>query len=267
MSQVVAQVRWFMKDNLQGVSRKFYKLVKPFRFSLAQNRHVPVLVYQMGKVASTSVYVSLRRVYPGLVLHAHSFMGRHQDAQMRSLYKRTIFDHRPLNAIVLIREPIGRNVAAFFENFERFTGVKYSQSHLSLMELKDIFLNKYPHWLPLGWFDYHINVNLGIDVYDRPFPEHGFVTFGLENIRLLVMRCEMDDALKISAIKEFLGLSDFELCNQNVGSQKEYAELYKRFKAEVRLPAWYVTMMCESRYFKHFYSSALIESVRQKWSE
>ena len=74
--------------------------------------NVPVFIYQMGKVASKSVYRSLCHQYPGIVLHAHYFNPNHTDWRIRRLYHWAIVKMMPLNVISLTREPIGRNLSA-----------------------------------------------------------------------------------------------------------------------------------------------------------
>ncbi len=82
---------------------------------------------------------------------------------------------------------------------------------------------------------------------------------------MLVMRVEMDDTEKVGAIRDFLQLPDFRLRNRNIGSNKEYADIYSRFLVEVRLPREYIDQMCDSRYFRHFYPPSFIEKTREKW--
>jgi len=251
---------------------------KPVRLSIMQwvnqyhylrklRRATPVLVYQMGKVGSYSIYQSLLKQYPGVVLHSHNFLLNHEQLQLRHLYYWAILKAQPLKVISLTREPIGRNVSAFFENFERDTGVPYANASFSIEELKEIFLSKYRHKIPLRWFDNNILENFGIDVYSTPFPENGIQTYSHNNIMLLVMRSEINDCEKIKAIGDFLGLERFTLQNTNKGDEKDYSLTYKAFKNEVKFPPSYIGEMCESKYFNHFYGKDVIMEVRKKWSE
>jgi len=158
-------------------------------------------------------------------------------------------------------------VSAFFQNFERETGVPYTNANFSIEELKTIFLSNYKHEIPLEWFDKNILANFGIDVFATPFPENGTSTYSHKNIKLLVMRSEISDDEKVKAIVDFLGLTSFQLQNMNIGEAKDYSMTYKAFNSKVILPPDYVARMCESRYFNHFYSKKVIEATRKKWSE
>ena len=117
------------------------------------------------------------------------------------------------------------------------------------------------------WFDESILANFGIDVFATPFPENGISTYSHKNVKLLVMRSEIGDHDKVKAIEDFLGLTRFKLQNINIGEEKDYSMTYKAFKRKVLLPSDYVTRMCESKYFNHFYSQEVIDAIRKKWSE
>ncbi len=235
-----------------------------FKYKL--RRATPVFIYQMGKVGSSSIYNSLLRQYRGAVLHAHSFSLTHDDRKIRELYRHAILKARPLNVISLTREPIGRNISAFFQNFKRDTGVPYSKADFTVDELKALFLSNYRHEIPLEWFDNNILKNFDIDVYTRPFSQAGSATYLNRNIRLLIMRMEISDNEKEKAISDFLELPGFHLQNTNIGEGKSYSKTYKAFRREAKFPYDYVAAMCESKYFMHFYSRETIENVRMKWS-
>lgn len=245
----------------------FRHFLEEVLFDHKLRRATPIFVFQMGKVGSVSIYNSLSKLYPGVVLHAHSFSTNDKRWEIRRLYHWTISENRPLIIISFTREPIGRNVSAFFQNFERETGVPYDRANFSPEELKAIFLSHYPHETPLLWFDKQIKVNLGIDVYATPFPKCGYATYSHRNIRLLVMRAEIADNEKANLIRDFLGLTEFQLVNTNIGEEKDYGLTYRDFKSMVKLPSDYIAKMCESKYFSHFYGQEAIDAARMKWSE
>lgn len=230
-------------------------------------RATPVLVYQMSKVGSLSVHVSLTEQYPGAVVHAHGFSPSYPDARVRRLYRWTLSQNRPLNVISLTREPVGRNVSSFFQRFELETGVPFAHSTFTLDELQSIFLAKFRHDHALTWFDRHILANFGIDVYASPFPREGYSVHAHGNVRLLVLRSEISDAAKAEAIARFLDLPGFELRSTNFGDEKDYGATYRAFKQQVKLPVEYVERLCGSRYFQHFYDDAMRASVLARWCE
>ena len=72
---------------------------------------------------------------------------------------------------------------------------------------------------------------------------------------------------KVEAIADFLGLDSFELRNVNVGTEKDYVKAYRAFQQGVSFPDEYITLMCETKYFTHFYSDEVVEATRRKWAK
>ena len=221
---------------------------------LQLRRSTPVCVYQMGKGGSTSIHVSLSKHYDGAVLRAHNFVKYHEDPHIRLLYSRTVLHSHPVNIISFTRDPISRNVSAFFQNFEKFMGVSFDNSHFFIEDIKTAFISKFQHRRPLVWFDRNILLNFGIDVFATPFSESGVSIYHNNNVRLLVIRSELPDDHKVEAIVEFLGHDDLRLQSINLGTEKNYSKIYRAFKNEVLFPSDYVEWMCESKYFNHVYN-------------
>ena len=229
----------------------------------------PVLVDTPTKVSSTSVYKSLRRQYPGPVLKRHG--GSLADSKyrpLRHLHHLIHEEKRPLNVISLIREPISRNISQFFDDLDMHTGTPDAYRKLSISELRDIFLSlESLHKDSFEIFENSILVNFGIDVFSTPFPESGIATYSNDNIRLLVMRMEISDNDKAEALKSFLGLESFSLYRYNIAEKKNYAAIYRKFKDEVKLPPDYIDRVCKTRYFRHFYGTEYINTVKEKFCD
>jgi len=249
--------------------RKFLGLIpvswKRKYYDRRTSKIVPVLVYTMGKVASSSIYLSLYRQYGGIVLFGHNIYEDHDDWRLDYIYRRAIYEKKPIKIISLTREPIGRNISAFFQTFERNTGFKLENATFSHDELFQLFLETYDHDLPLKWFQLRLQKVFGVDVYSTPFPQSGASVYTHENIQVLVMRSELDDSEKATLICQFLETKDFHLENENVSSQKNYSSMYEQFKNKIKLPPEYINKMCESKYFNHFYPPEMIEVVRKRW--
>jgi len=242
----------------------------------------PIIVYQMGKVGSSSVVESLQRAGMRLVFHVHR-MNPHNIQEVReeflrdnqsplnevlgeTLYRKVIERGRKAKFITLVREPIGRNISAFFENFSRFTDIDYEKSNHGTEELIDIFINRYNHEVPLTWFDVEMRKTLGIDVYKHAFPkEKGYLRVKGMNSELLILKLETDDLIKEKAITEFLDTENFTLARNNVGREKVYSQTYQDFIRTLRLPRAYVELMCNAAYTRHFYSEKEIDSIQTRW--
>ena len=106
-----------------------------------------------------------------------------------------------------------------------------------------------------------------VQVVRRSFQRVLDAADGPGDVRLLVVRLEISNGEKEKAIREFLGLDRFQIVNANVGSEKNYAEQYAKFKSLVRLPKDYVGAICDSKFARHFYSPEVIEKARATWTQ
>ncbi|MCH8514225.1 MAG: putative capsular polysaccharide synthesis family protein [Kiritimatiellae bacterium] len=230
-------------------------------------RYEPVFVYQMGKVASRSIHEPLDEIYPGAVVHGHRFDPEYPQGEVVELYKRWERGKLklPLHIISLARNPIDRNVSAFFQNFEHYTGQKPREWRGSMRDLLDCFLEVFPHHIPLIWFDHSLKQNFGVDVYARPLKKEGWSVHETKDVRALVMRVEIPDEEKTRAVRSFLELDEFSVARNNKSGKKDYGSLYAKFKKEVKLPRDYVLRMLDSKYFRHFYDSKEAARTLQRW--
>ncbi|HWY98334.1 MAG TPA: putative capsular polysaccharide synthesis family protein [Bacteroidia bacterium] len=227
----------------------------------------PVIVYQMGKVASMSIYTSLKEQYKGITLHRH-ILDDKEDWQAQFLIEHANEQQKPLRLISMMREPIGRNVSAFFQNFEYITGIKPEDSKFSIDELIAIFFAnpKMYHDVPLTWFDNNIKKHFGIDIYAKPFPkEQGWAILKKGNIELLLMKSEISDEKKSALVKEFMKIDGFRLSASNIAEDKEYADMYKTFKQRFQPPKEYLDMFYTSSKIEYFYTGEELATARKKW--
>jgi hypothetical protein len=254
----------------------------PFYVSLYILRKVPIIVYQMGRVGSASVANSLRMQDYDFVFHVHRMNPQNikkvreeyishnvpppKEEMGRKLYRHVALTGRPAEFISLVRDPISRNVSAFFRNFRRFTGKRYEDSRVPMEELAEIFIKNYNHDVPLNWFDDEPKQALGIDVYEYPFEKKkGYAVIEKGNFRLLILKLELEDRQKEKALEKFLGSEHIHWMTSNQGEKSSYGSAYKNFLRTVRLSPAYLETMCNSRYMRHFYSDNEIQKVRDRW--
>ena len=185
---------------------KFVMAVREAAFG----RRVPVVIYQMGKVGSSSLRDSLLNAYPGPVFHLHWFLPwRKQDpaqfagsehaadiareiehqrqaarelsptARIRSRVHEVLY-----NALVYRRVRAGRGpvrvitmvrdpVSANLSMFfQRFE--QYAgrpfSEEFSVDDILEIFRTRYILSWPVTWFEKELRPRLGIDVFSQPFP-------------------------------------------------------------------------------------------------
>ena len=250
----------------------------------------PVIVYQMGKVGSTTLLRTLSQFEIGLpVYQIHSLDPTELDGVMdryrkgrriapgHHYYSGRYFSKQIQNdsikrrwkVISIVREPVARNISAFFQNLDLYvdeTLVKETSPELATAELTRIFLERYQHDYPLNWFDNEIKRYLGVDVYSKRFPiDRGFEIFAGTSADVLVLRCEDLNEKAGEAIEEYLGIKVVRLKDANVGATKDYSTLYSSFKTKIALPESYIDEMYSSRFARHFYSDEELNNFRDKW--
>ena len=183
--------------------------------------------------------------------------------------------------ITLTRDPIARNISAFFENLEITvldSGQKFQiQSDIwdieprviephNIKELFRLFFDRFYHFDPMEFFDKEINGTFGIDVYSTEFPaDKGYKIYTDEIADTLLIRMENLNQCVTEALGSFLGIKTIQLFNENISNQKHYASLYRQFKDTIVLPVDYVQQMYDSRYMSHFYSHDEIKRFRSHW--
>jgi hypothetical protein len=275
-----------VKEVWEGKGPGVWRYLLQFYANLYVTRRKPIVVYQMGKVGSSSVWLSLQdKLGRDRVVHTHYMSDENLDywevrmAATRPLawpmlryhqFGRVIRKHivdrgQKARFITLVRDPIAVNIGFFFQMYQLHTGYKFLHSPLSLDELIEIYLSS-DQTRPLTWFDKEIRQVIGIDVYAFPFPiEQGYQRLYHNNIELLIIKTETDDAVKTEAIKSFLDLDDFTLERHNVTEERYDGEVYKAFKQQIKLPEALVDEMYNSQYARHFYSETELAELRAKW--
>lgn len=257
---------------------------------------VPICVYQMGRVGSTSVKYSLEEYYKSHfleipVFHGH-FLNEFETLEKRAkkdlesttnfmkdlvnvelafskvLYK--IKKNDKVKIISLVRDPIARNVSTFFYALDEFIPnweERRNKENLSVDVLQQIFLNKQNYALTaFHWFEEQMEPVFGIDVYASPFPmEKGYKVYSSPKADLLLLRLESLDDCAQEAFDEFLGIPDFKLSKVNTGESRKAGELYRLFK-EKPLPREYVEWSYSFKLALHFYTKEEIELFIKRWT-
>ena len=249
-----------------------------------------LIIFQMGKVGSSSIYESLKRITPNSpIYHAHVLTpaqlastealtkanwaaSRNPMHLWHSLFLQDKLKQKPSKkwkVITLVRDPIARNISAFFQtkHLLRADDQRVLLSSTDSEELKGLFLeNFYAHEAPIKWFDDELKPVFGIDVFDRSFPrEAGYCIYEGEIADVLLIRLEDLARCQTEAIREFLGVDNFQMRKTNVGKDKSYSEAYSRMLSSIRLPETYLEQMYQSKYAQHFYSRDEIAKFSQRW--
>lgn len=262
-----------------------------------------MLIYQMGKVGSTSLSLSLKQELSDRpIFHIHyltesliNSIAVHNRTEFRpDMVKRcrnnwdSMLVREKLNAglgdkklkvITMVRDPVARNISAFFQTLQidhdterscyhlrSFYGFETTATDDDVSTLGPFFLSHFEHDTPLVFFDRELKGVLDVDVFATRFPkEKGYAILESDRAEVLVLRLEDLDQCVQEAIREFLGLEHFELGKFNVGKSKGYGGMYRTFLKTMALPASYLDQMYESRYARHFYTDHELAKFRDRW--
>lgn len=264
-----------------------YLLSKPNpRFGITS----PIVIYQMGKVASTSLQHSLTDLALDVPVHQVHFMNRFDVIEKRAReyrrnpqvverlsrkgrYVREQIESRrwkQVAMISLVRAPGPHLLSAFFQQIQIHIPdfqARLQKGELTPQAVADFFVTRYESNASAEWFDIQLKEPFGIDVYATPFPKgRGYAYYERDNIRLVVMRYEDLNHCIGTVMREFLGLSDFEFKRANVGDDKAYGELYRQVRELVRLPPERVQQLHSTRYARHFYTPQELETSIAPWT-
>ena len=187
----------------------------------------------------------------------------------------------PANIICPIREPIARDISAFFYFYCQF--VPDLLENANLREIEKIFLTDsrpqpkrsglQPRRLlhsdrrfALNWFDEHFKPLTRIDVYKQPFPiDRKWQIYRRGFTRVLVYRVDLKRSEQAKLISRFLGIKLDDMRLENATRTKDWYEPYSRFRESVKLPEWYIEQMHDSRFAQHFWSPAELKAAADKW--
>lgn len=279
-------------------AREAVSLLQTLRFQWRHRGDRPiVLVHQMARVGSVTVFRAIRRnapttnlfhthyLNPASIEHFESQADRAHAATGEPGIRREMLAARWLTArlrgrspqqpwriVSLVRDPVARTISAFFRHFPYAfptLGARFLDDPLHVPRLLELFRDEceFEHEFALNWFDREVRDVFGIDVYATPFPwASGCATYIGDRCDLLVMRLEDLEQVGAAALQEFLGLRDVTLTIANSTDREPYAESYRRFLAELRPTREYLDRVYESRLARHFYSTDERARFRARWS-
>jgi hypothetical protein len=225
---------------------------------------MPVVVYQPGKVGSQAIAKTLndmgKKVY-----HAHyiyNIAGEYSSAANYKLKKTLSELNQPLQIVTPIREPIARNLSAYFWSLPK--DAKYTPDIY-----KHQFINNYQHEWLLNWFDHEFNNLFEMDIYELAFNQHrGYSIYeGMWNKQPLSILIVQQEKLMFN-FKEILVRffhTDAYPVVPRVNETKQW--FYKDFKCWLKLPEDFLEKIYTSKYARHFYGEHDITHFKNKWRE
>lgn len=247
---------------------------------LAQPR--PILVYQMAKVGSMSVYRALRAA--GLrPLHVHSIVD-HITPDIRALHTSVgepigtyvlvgrllspylRWTRHRIRVISLVRDPVARYVSKLYQMPDLYEFV-----HAGAVDVARIIAERLEHTEELDeevftWFDREIKRRLAVDVMAKPFDrERGFGTYRGPRADVLVIKMEKLSELLPTVVSDFVG-APLRPVRANVGKEKAGGDDYMRVLAAIKLPDRVASRIYDDGWVRHFYTAQERSAFKAKWT-
>jgi hypothetical protein len=260
-------------------------------------RRQPLVLFQMGRVGSRTIEESLIRCLDDVRVHHVHFLtesgqerfnrpyignpyyrGRGQRYVVRNRFLarqiRSTLHREQWRVVTAVRDPLARNVSMFFTmllarwpHTRAKERVRAGECDEIVRDLLPIFMEEFDHETALSWFDDEMKAVFELDVYAEPFDvARGYQIYDQGNTQTLLIRLENLRENSAEAFSRFLGISDFTLIESNIGAQKDYGRVYKRFLELLELPDSYIERMYTSRFARHFYSDRQLDAFREKWT-
>lgn len=256
-------------------------LLLPFRYvreTRREKRRIqqmddPILVFQMGKVGSTSVVAALEdadldvlhmhrltKIWPVTRQHVRQNVPLH-DLLWTSFAVRDLLDTQRWKVISLVREPVSRTVSGLFQS-EQVFDVDLSTKRKALDEVERRLHSPGVFSYQYEWFDVHLKPFFGVDVFAHPFDrEEGYQRIQNEQCDLLVCQMEQLSTLLPTVISDFVGCP-----LESTRARTRKSDVYRAVKKELVLTRDRLDEIYSSHFVRHFYSEKQIETFKKRWT-
>lgn len=262
---------------------------------MPEGKHVTVL-YQMGKVGSTSVHDALLGAKLDTPVYKVHFLSDQGIAHGEKFHQETLknpWEETPhiqttrlvreamaadpdleLDVVTLVREPVRREVSEFFQYVEALhpelldkDGSLKTERAARVLQARFMFFDESSNYT-CRWFDMEIKELFGLDVFAFPFDhDRGYTLIEQGNVRLLILRLEDLDRTLNPGLRELVGARyhDWE-GRANVGARKERGEQYRELVENFRLRRSVGEKVYGTTYARHFYTPAEREDLLEQWT-
>jgi hypothetical protein len=216
-----------------------------------------VFIYTPPKVGSTTLVSSLRISLGNSfnIIHIHDDVMLNVLTGINNVTVNEIINYiaqkgKNVYVIDVYRTPIERKMSEYFEKIApyHFNNSDENINNYSIKRVTDRFNKLFPH-LAIG--DHYF------DKYDIANPTHfdfnkKYTIQLLNNIKYIKLRlCDSNiwgQILSSLFQQDIVLISDYQTTNKSVGS------LYKRFKDEYKIPANYLELVKDCKYFNFYFS-------------
>lgn len=263
---------------------------------MPEGKHVTIL-YQMGKVGSTSVHDALLNAKLDTPVYKVHFLSDQGIAHGEKFHQKTLknpWEETPhiqttrlvreamaadpdlkLDVVTLVRDPVRREVSEFFQYVEALhpelldeDGLLKTERAARVLQARFMFFDESSNYT-CRWFDMEIKELFGLDVFAFPFDHaQGYTLIEQGNVRLLILRLEDLDRTLNPGLRDLVGprYRDWQ-GRANVGAQKQGGGQYKELVAKFRLRRSMGEKVYGTTYARHFYTPAERDSFLETWTQ
>lgn len=256
-----------------------------------------ILIYQQGRVASTSVYGSIKSLNLHTpIYHVHTLSTARANKQIELLrkgrkkiyrhlfigkYLGRIIENNSRNALAnwkiisIFRDPLDIILSLHFLNIDHSSNHKLRTACLTNKEEVMAYFNQlFEHnnpskWDVCRWFDDVFKNELGVNVYSYDFDvEQGYSIINSENISILLLRFESLEFAYKYGVSELFNLdpADVNLQHIHIHRNDSYSDIHKYVKQNLKVSKAFYQELYSTKFIKHFYSHSMIKELQQKWS-
>jgi hypothetical protein len=261
------------------------------------DKNIPLtLVYQQGRVGSTSVYEALQSAqleHP--VYHVHTIDSENANKQIsqqrtrKEKVFRNLFIGKYLgdlissgrkaekwNIVCIFRDPIAVVMSLYFMNAkssfkEALNQDGIADSSIAMEHLSTLFENDDPSgWEVVNWFDKTFYSEIGVNVYDYKFNyDKGYVIIETEEYRIILLKLESLKEKFSAAMADFYNTDEtkFALKVANVHRDQKQDKVHQIVKKDFVLTHKSCHKVYQTKFVEHFYSPSEIELMTKKWTK
>lgn len=265
--------------------------VKRVRFGAAIGPR-PAVTYGTYRTSSTSIHHAIRSWRGGAAIKAHALAPQHLGNVLReatdplihgsgvplsSHYGNFAVRHgivdpgRAADVVLTIRDPIAVPASVLYS----FAGWWTPEVRAAIAGGEGLdealgrnFFGRFPRNLMLDWLHHDVRAGLGWDWGAHPFDhERGWSSYEHGALRILVLRTDVADESKETALRAFLGLPGLRLDRSNSGlgfdkGRPAVADAVGRMIA--RQPEW-VESVVSDHATRHFWGDRGAAAIRERW--
>lgn len=271
-----------MLNKLWNLSRGYVREYYQHLYWLLKLRGIehqfPILVYQMGKVGSSTVVNTLHGLGLSIpILHVHTLNPdhlKHAIRRQRMSQRPYLHEHLIISGILikklqrapfrcriitLTREPVVRAISFIFEDHVK--QIQKSESDIlpadAQLALDNLLSAENGVSDPTRWFDRELKFIFGVDVFSIAYDyERGFSLLHGADVNTLIIRVEDLDRSLGLALGHFFGIDGSEILikKSNESTKKSYAHVIQFIKQTYYISPATAEYIFNTKYFKHFYA-------------